>query len=243
MSNKQNKRNKQNRSRSNKNSGRVGASQRPPWKDQSLVPRFLAETMPLHYWTTLRYSQRVVLTSGTEFNNQVFSINAPFAPGNLTTSGTKHQPKGFDQIAAYYYTVMCTKTTITAVVVPLGTAGGSTGFLNLALSDLSTVVFTSAEDMVEETNSVTVPYGATGSDSVSARISWDLSKYVLAGHDVRSALGGSYSSLTTASPTDVWFCSVGANTQAIGGALASVTVDVVLDMSMLFTERRNLAQS
>jgi len=222
---------------------RSGSSKNPPWNDKSIIPRFFSETMPLHFLTTLRYSQRVVLTSATEFNNQVFSINAPFAPGNLTTSGTKHQPKGFDQIAAYYYTVLCPKTTITAVIVPLGTAGGSTGYLNLALSDLSTVVFTSAEDMVEETNSVTVPYGATGSDSVTARLSWDLSKYVLAGADYRTALGGAYSSLTTASPTDVWFCSVGANTQAVGGALSAVTVDVILDMLCLFTERRNLAQS
>jgi len=237
MSKKQIKNQKQKRNKMS------GASRNPPWQDKSMVPRFLNETMPLHKWITLRYSQRVVLTAATEFNNQVFSINAPFAPGNLTTSGTKHQPKGYDQMAAYYYTVMCTKSTITAIINPLGTAGGSTGYLNLALSDLSTVVFTSAEDMVEETNSVTVPYGATGSESVSARISWDLSAYVLAGSDCRAALGGSYSSLTTASPADVWFCSVGANTQAVGGVLAAVTVDVILDMTCLFTERRNLAQS
>jgi len=202
------------------------------------------EAFPQALRVSLRYVQQTSATNvAGETGSQVFTINSAFAPGLQTTVGTKHQPKGYDQYSVFYNEYLVVRCKVTMVVPPLGSTGLTTGYAGITLSDTSGAFFSSVEDCLEDAKTTFRSFGAIGSKPTVVTKVWDLSREVLAGADVRTAISGVYGAAVSASPTDLWYasCTIGVSTD--GGFLGTVPFLVQLDQEIIFLSRKNIAQS
>jgi hypothetical protein len=186
--------------------------------------------------------QNTQCSSAGEVGAQTFLLNSAFAPGNITTVGTKHQPKGYDQWSVFYNEYLVKRATITAVVNPLGSTSITSGYLALTLSDVNPS-FTLTNDILEDPKTVFKPFAGLGAEPCVVTQKWDLSREVLGGADFRSAISGQYGALTTASPVDLWYCQVSICSDAVGGTVSVTNVLIELDLDILFLSRRNIPQS
>jgi len=191
---------------------------------------------------TLKYVQQCTNTNAGATGSQTFKINSAFDPGALTTTGSAHQPKGFDQFAAFYNECLVLGARVKATVIPLGTTSATTGVLMITFSDITTV-FSTVNHNLEDPKVKSAFYGGLGSKPVTVNHRWSLSKDVLGGADPRSQMSGNYSSLVTAAPADLWYCFVTNGTSIDGGVLATQVIIVEIEQTVLFTSRKNLPQS
>lgn len=198
-------------------------------RDADIMPiyrprlRFLPDSQKV----TLRYGQRFDLVSGAGLAaTQIFSANGLYDPD---TSGTGHQPRGFDQLMTMYdhFNVIGAKITIM-------TAQPSTsGFIGIALSD-NNVPTSDVEDRLETLpdNSVIGVLAASG-DPLALSLGFSQKKFFSI-----PGLDDKYQGSTGGNPSDGAFFHVWAT--ALGGATSiSLGFAVVIDYITVFTEPKN----
>lgn len=176
-----------------------------------------------------------------------FRANSAYAPDFTATSGTAHQPMGWDQWATIYneYTVMSSH--IQVCHLPLGNSDTTTGYLGVLLSDLSSGGAFSAGTVnacYEHNGPRDIkPFAGVGSEPVQVELGYSLPGDVLAGFDSRSQIGGQYSALVTQSPGDTWQFQVFVGAGGASSNIAGRSVRVRLAYKVLFTSRQPLSQS
>jgi len=228
-----------------KKGGKRGSGQLSSQKDgrsRKIVSFPGREIFPVELCVTLKYVQQCTNSNAGAIGSQTFKINSVFDPGALTTTGSAHQPKGFDQYALFFNEYLVISARVKATTFPLGATTSTTGVLMITFSD-TTTVFGSSNHNLEDPKVRRVAYGGLGSAPASVTHKWSLSNDVLAGADVRSQMSGNYSAIVTAAPADLWYCFVTNGTAVDSGVLTTQANIVEIEQTVLFTSRKNLPQS
>lgn len=196
-------------------------------------------TLPPAVCVRLKYAQEVSITSATEVGNLSFRINSVFGPD---ASGGGHQPKGFDQWAAFYNRFIVMHARMTCSIIPIGSTTQSTiGVLGIFQTDTG-VALTSVEAYQEDPKCTWKYYGALGSEPTSvSRDFWLQASTAV--KDIRDNLTGVYAAAVTANPSDPQYFLPFLGGGADGGTVTQQNVFVYIEYDCLFSERKDLPQS
>lgn len=217
---------------------------RRPYKKRSKYSRQKVTTgrgfgrtgLPDRMFVKLTYAETIRLTSGSQFDNHVFSGNSINDPN---TSGVGHQPKGMDQWGQFYSRYMVHASKITCRFTP--TNSNATGNQNIyllpTLDSLTLPGWTSIQEDKFGKASIVGPYVGQGirylKDYMSTKKLYG---------DVNGLEQNDYGASFSFDPPRPWFWIVGAETQD-GSALANCDVAVVITYYVELYQRIDLPQS
>lgn len=196
-------------------------------------------TLPPAVCVRLKYAQEISINSATEVGNASFRINSIFGPDS---SGGGHQPKGFDQWAAFYNRFIVYHARMTCTIIPIGSTTQSTiGIIGIFQTDTG-VALTTTEAYMEDPKATWKPYGALGSEPTSiSRDFWLQSSTHV--KDIRDNLTGVYAAAVTANPSDPQYFLPFIGGGADGGTVTAQNIFVYIEYDCLFSERKDLPQS
>jgi len=133
--------------------------------------------VPNVMFTTLRYAENFVLNPGVASNAQyVFSANGMYDP-NIT--GVGHQPRGFDQMMAFYGRYYVNGCKITLSCANPGTLANSENVVvSVFPSNTSTATVTNPWDAIEPKGCQWITFSVGGTDGTTTKPNFKLNNYV-----------------------------------------------------------------
>lgn len=181
---------------------------------------------PDRYSCKLKYVQKVQFTGSITPSNQVFRLDSLFDP-DLT--GTGHQPRYFDQLAALYQRYLVTRCDWRLQFI---NANSNTATIAVAATD-SDVSILPPDELAELTYSKRRVLGLNSGPARST-ISGSMSLAELHGQPDRDSDPDMYA-LVSASPQDQGFLTIGVN--SMDGTTATVNVECTLIYHATFKDR------
>lgn len=200
-----------------------------------LTSRYTPSGMPAQRIAKLRYAEQVELTSTLGgLTEHRFSCNNAYDPN---TTGTGHQPMGYDQWSALFnhYTVLGAKVTINT----LQNAGAvNPGYIGVYTTDGTSNPYTSADEFIEAKRGSFTQLVADQAH-VKRLVSKFSTKKFFNVSDVKD--NSELKASVTASPSEVAFWNIWYHTT--DGTTNSVKIMVVIDFIVSFSEPKDLSQS
>lgn len=191
-----------------------------------------------------KYAQQIAIDpAATEARGYVFRASSPFQPDFTGTSGTAHQPMGWDQWTVFYnrYIVVRSKCRFSVIPTESIALGTGAGIITIMVSD-SSATTTTIETQIEDGKSKYKLFGTLGSNPVTVRHTYDVKKHVGI-KDYKDQAGGSYGAQFDASPSDAWYflCHYGCIQDAADALVQYFLVEI--EYLVYFCEPKNLPQS